>query len=234
MKGNMKNISLVLSGLYLLTADLCVEAQNFTNLDFEGAKVTGYSPNSENVPVTNALPGWTAYYGSASTGETGAVSEVWYDAISLGSAMISINDTNRGLGFVPFQGKFSASLNGDFPDSPPLHSYFAAIGQTGQLPSDVQSLIIWVSSVSVFQVTFGGLDIPLLQIGSGANYIIAGGDISAYAGQTGELLFTALPDHSGFLDNIQFSTLPIPEPTAFSLFALGGLLIGCRWRKSKR
>ena len=59
----------------------------------------------------------------------------------------------------------------------------------------------------------------------------------AYAGQTGELLFTD-PSFLGFqggpaiIDNIQFSSNPLPEPSELALAALGTLLLGFRrWRK---
>ena len=51
----------------------------------------------------------------------------------------------------------------------------------------------------------------LYAISNAANYTIYGADISAYSGQTGELLFTAPFRISGMLDNIQFSSTPLPE-----------------------
>ena len=71
-------------------------------------------------------------------------------------------------------------------------------------------------------MTFSGQVIPLTQVGSGPNYSILGGDISAFAGQNGELRFTA---GSGVLDNIQFSPIAIPEPSTVSLVALAGLAL---------
>jgi hypothetical protein len=61
------------------------------------------------------------------------------------------------------------------------------------------------------------------------------GDISSYAGQTGELRFTVVPGEdisvinvNGFaaadLDDIRFSTQTVPEPPATSL-VLGGLAL---------
>ena len=48
------------------------------------------------------------------------------------------------------------------------------------------------------------------------------GDISMFAGQTGELRFAG----AGLFDDIQFSNQPIPEPGTFCLFGLGALLLG--------
>jgi hypothetical protein len=42
------------------------------------------------------------------------------------------------------------------------------------------------------------------------------------------LLFSVPPQTSGgILDNIQFSTTPVPEPGLFGLFALSGVFLGC-------
>jgi hypothetical protein len=53
--------------------------------------------------------------------------------------------------------------------------------------------------------------------------------MSQFAGQTGELRFTAV-NSSGRLDFIQFSNQPIPEPSTVGLFAIGVLLLGWRSR----
>ena len=86
------------------------------------------------------------------------------------------------------------------------------------------------------QATFNGQPIDFLVTGSTANYTIYSADISAYAGQTGQLLFTLPPNVDGdyaILDNIQFSTTAVPEPGPFALAALGTLLLGFRrWRSA--
>ncbi len=72
--------------------------------------------------------------------------------------------------------------------------------------------------------------IPVEQLGSGPNYFIMGGDISAYAGETDELRFTALPGTGGLLDNIEFSVSPVPEPGMMGWMMLGGIFLGSRLR----
>ena len=72
-----------------------------------------------------------------------------------------------------------------------------------------------------FLLSFGGQNIPLVKLGSSGNNVIMAGNISMFAGQTGEL---RLGSDGGVLDNIQFSLELIPEPSAFALFALGALL----------
>jgi hypothetical protein len=82
------------------------------------------------------------------------------------------------------------------------------------------------------QITFSGQPLSFFVTDTTPNYSIYEADISAYAGQTGQLLFS-LPAHSspGTLDNILFSSTPVPEPGAFGLFVLGGVMFGLRHRK---
>ena len=82
------------------------------------------------------------------------------------------------------------------------------------------------------QISFGGEAIAFSETGSTANYNIYSADVSALAGSSGQLLFS-LPAYTSnaTLDNIQFSTSSVPEPSAFALTALGGLLLA--WRRSK-
>jgi hypothetical protein len=77
-------------------------------------------------------------------------------------------------------------------------------------------------------VAFNGQNLSFQAIGAGANYTVYGADVSAYAGQTGELRFTAPVQNTALLDNIQFSNLPVPEPGVFALSAFGALFLG--WR----
>jgi hypothetical protein len=46
------------------------------------------------------------------------------------------------------------------------------------------------------------------------NHILYAADISPYAGQVGELLFSApWPNGGGMIDNIRFNSFPVPRPT---------------------
>ena len=92
------------------------------------------------------------------------------------------------------------------------------------------------------QVTFVGQTIPLIQMaiegGGPTRHLVFGADISSFAGQTGELRFTmpsvAASFNIPYLDSIQFSNQPIPEPSVFALFALGALLLGRRFVRARR
>jgi len=114
-----------------------------------------------------------------------------------------------------FQGLYSVGLQSPLTSGGTL--VFAGIGQTGQIPSSANSFIFYASPEYYFQVAFAGKPIQLYAVGTGPNFTILGGDISRFAGQTGELVFQG----DGILDNIRFSTYSIPEPSTWALLALG-------------
>jgi PEP-CTERM motif len=186
-------------------------AQGFVDLNFESA-------------TNNTIPGWTAYFGASS------LEIIPYNALSLGGANVSLIDTNNSSGLRPLRGRYSVLLEGSGLGTPTV----AALGQTGQIPVSALSMSFLFRSLNgELQVSFNGQPIPLFQTGSTTNYAILSGDVSVFAGQTGQLLFSASPIHNaGFLDNIQFSSAPIPEPSALALVALGCGLFGFRhWRR---
>ncbi len=168
----------------------------FVNLGFENP-VLPLTPVNSEVPITNGLPGWVGYIAGDQ------VDHVLYNTVSIGAAAISL----QGPGSLApvLEGNYSAILQCSFGG---LNS--AAIGQTGQIPLDAQSLVFFEQNFGSLNVTFAGQPISLVRLGSGANYDIIGGDISAFAGQTGELRFITAPNSSGVLDYIQFSNQVVP------------------------
>ncbi len=182
----------------------------FKNLDFE-LPITPLTPVNSQVPTADGLPGWTAYtYGSPQ-------SSIVYNTVSLGAAAVSLQ--GPGSSWPSLQGSYMVILQGSSGGTPGS----AAIGQTGQIPLAARSLIFWGS---LNDVSFGGQTLPFFQLGATPNYNIYGADISALAGRTGELLFTAAPTRFQLLDNIQFSTQPIPEPSIPALTALTACFLG--------
>lgn len=200
--------------------------QGFIDLNFENP-ILPLSPSGGMVSTANAVPGWTAYNGQ------GIQTGIFYNGMSLGGPMVSLNDTNAGgssLDPRPIQGKYSVFLLGS-PVSIPIS---AGIGQTGTIPLGIQSISFW-GGYSGFQVAFNGQPINYFVTSSTANYNVYAADISAYAGQTGELLFTAPARNALLLDNIQFSLSPIPEPSTLAVGSLGALLLVYRrWRNSSQ
>ena len=198
----------------------------FQNLDFEQADpipLVGSPYYPYEVATTNGLPGWTAYIGG------NPVDRVLYNDVGLDAPSISLVDSLNPF-FQPIQGSYSVYLKWSNPFYPPV--YTTAIGQTGQLPNDALSLRFLNSPRGGVLVSFGGQNIPFVQFGTSGNNIIIAGDISRFAGQTGELLFLG---NNLLFDDIQFSNQAIPEPSVIGLSLICGLLLGWRrWRNSSR
>ena len=184
--------------------------QGFVNLDFEAAKNLGVPGSFTQLSASNAFPGWTvsAFY-------------IVYDDVSLSGYDVSIIDTNNSIFTTPIHGKYYAIL---VPVNLPGYGYNTSIGQTGQIPLSAESITFW-GNIGSMQITFNGQPLSFVVTESTPNYNIYGADISAYAGQTGQLLFSVPPlSNGGILDNIQFSSSPVPEPASFALAGLGTLL----------
>ena len=195
--------------------DAC--AQGFVNLDFEDANLSGYSAGP--VPAVDAIPGWTAYLGGM------ALTNINYNV----TGGITIEGSHRGSSI---QGNYFIYLEGSGGFLQPDEN--ASIGQTGTIPATARSMIFWGAFYTPFDIiSFNGQPLPVTGTGSGANYSIYGVNISAFAGQTGQLLFTSrsTPAAGGdAIDNIQFSSSAVPEPGVLSLLGLGGLFLASRCR----
>ncbi len=210
--------SLFYTGLFLQCAVSAALAQGtFQNLNFESANVTGYPVGSSTVPISSALPGWTG------------PSLIWYDTLSLGGALVSINDTNTGFGFVPIQGRYSAYLFSQGLNSPTS----VTISQTGLVPGGTMSLqakMAWFGAAPV--VKLGGQTINMVPLQTFPDYVLYGGDIPpSLAGQVALLSFTEPPPAQSspgglLLDSIIFSPQQIPEPSGLALSGLGAFLLG--------
>jgi len=207
-------------------------AQGFINLDFESAHLSSYGAGPASVPALSAVPGWTVYY------QGNPYPYILYNAVSLGGAAVILEGTNADYPLPPIQGNWFVHIQGGWSNGGS-----AGIGQTGQIPIDAQTLVFWGSYENMI-ISFSGQPLTFAVLGGTPNYTIYGADISAYAGQIGELLFTGLDGSSrpgpfpygggGFIDNIQFSPSPVPEPSNLALGVLGGLLLLKlpRWRKA--
>ena len=192
----------------------------FQNLNFELPVQPLIRDENAQVPTANAIPGWTAYFGST------PLPTIVYDSVSIGRASVSLQDAKYVYG--PIQGNYSVLLQ---PSNFGVTS--AAVGQIGEIPATALALRFY-GSMSLI-VTFGGQPLELVKIGSGPNYDQIAADISPFAGQTGELRFTAadLPVHNlMYLDAIRFSPVAVPEPSVYSLLAFG--LFGLGWRAHHR
>lgn len=219
MKTN-NNLNLIFL-LFWLVAGQTVFSQGFVNLDFESANIvpdlsSPYYPYG--IAITNALPGWSVY------GSTQG--DITYNDPSVGSTWVTLIATN-GL---QISGNFSVFLTGG------LSPYPATISQTGLVPIGAKSLLFQAQAGnSSLVVSLGGQALNYFVLSTGSNYTLYGADISGFSGLSEELMFSATQVSSGLnnwnIDNIQFSTSPVPEPSTLALSAFGGLLLAWRLRR---
>jgi hypothetical protein len=217
----------------------------FQDLDFESANVpaSGPEPYGTFVPIGSALPGWTAYLGSEQ------LTQVGYNAPANSTASITLigptwNSSDVGVyGVGIIDGNYSVDLQtGGVPPSYTVDDN-ASILQNGAVPSTAESLQFKAFETTPLSVSFNGNALIPVALSSGMSadglpYTLYGANISAWAGQTGELEFTA--DFNGsfnfvVLDDISFSPNAVsPEPSIVALTAIGGLLFGARKRFARR
>jgi len=197
----------------------------FQNLDFEAATI----PQTQQpgfVNTTAAFPGWAAYL------DTNRVTQVGFNDFSLGATAIALLGTNAGS----LQGGYSALLQGGLTATPTgFIPTAASISQTGLVPPTARSLLFQGTIGSGgLSVSLGGQHIPLVVLSNSASLLFIGGDISAFAGQIAELKFSALSPFpqatpsNWRVDGIEFSDFAVPEPSAFTLYAFGMLVLGRR------
>ena len=208
--------------LFVLILPFCVEASPFQNLNFEKAITPLIIDESKEVAVSDAVPGWSVY------DRTGLpASRMFFNTFSLGDPRVSLQSSDS-LYAPPIQGHFTVLLQ-----AANFGFTTVAIGQVGQIPTDAVSLRFY-GSMSL-KVTFAGQPLELVQISSGVGYDHIGADISAFAGQTGELRFTASNSPVStflYLDVIRFSAVAVPEPGGYALMGVG--LFGLGWWRRLR
>ncbi|HEV2352724.1 MAG TPA: hypothetical protein VGR89_00640 [Puia sp.] len=213
----MRKIFISISSVIVLGASLAA-GQSFINLDFEGA--ADLPPYSGLGATTNLLPGWSAFVGAM------PASNVLYNAFNASPA-VELLGSNA---LVP-DGNFCVSLAGG-----------GSVSQTGTIPTDAESLLFDAlpnNSSQPFFVSLDGQDLSYFALSNsissyGHAYTIYGANISAFAGDEETLAFS-VHIGGGSLDDIQFSTMIVPEPPAISLILLSsGILIYARYRFQKK
>lgn len=226
--------SLALGVVLAATSQTASCQGTFQNLGFESVSIT---PTGQRgfFPFAEVFPGWTGYQG------TNQSSQAFYNGVSLGAALCSIIGRQSVWSNSVISGNYTAVLAaGEYPLANPTELLPAAIAQSGLVPSSTKSLRFRLgdlSNVGDLSVTFEGQTIPFYPLSAGANYAVYGGDLSMFAGVTGELRFTqrpiTWPTAKAYIDSIQFSPDAIPEPGVLGLLALGGLLFAGRFRKRR-
>jgi hypothetical protein len=202
-------------------------AQTFQNLDFEG-QWSDYS-----------IPGWTANYypydlpNGVYQNNPAATSLVWpndqapenIDQSAIG--LIDHNSTAYGTTVIDGNQSLYISTaeayDGDEPSS---------ISQVGTIPKTAKSILFLAADLGtvfsgnppVFGLSFGGNQLTIHEVlpPASGGVIEYGADLSAYSGQTGDLILSLSgPDVWAEIDDIQFSTATVPETKAFPIATAG-------------
>ena len=227
----MKRLQIPILLLTVVFAVFSSHAQTaFQNLGFESANVPVIPAGQFGgfVPIADALPGWSGFAG------TTQIAQVLENNATLGAAGISIFGPDFDMGAI-ISGRYTALLQAGLgPSGSPVDT---SIAQTGLVPATAR-FIEFKAQGNNFSVSFEGHGIPYSALGAGPNYILYAADVSAFAGQAGELRFTSestpdRPSNGVWLDSITFS--PIPEPDTICLATLGAALLGVGlWRQRRQ
>jgi hypothetical protein len=182
--------------------------QGFVNLDFESGRVVAPDPEFGLLAWNTAVPGWShgngsdtqiVYWNHTHAGETQA-----YLLCAPGTVTPSMAGS---LSMALFNGIYSYTGDSTWTQ--------AFISQTGQLGNNLKS--IQFLATGPFAVFIDGTQIPVQPLGENA----FSGDISAFAGRAVDLKIMntspAFIKTPVVVDNIQFSTQPVPEPRAVFL-----------------
>ncbi len=233
----IKKLITCMSGVLLTTVSARSQG-SFQNLNFESANpvpiVGGEYPDE--VTPGSALPGWSASIGGI------PVTAVIQNDYALGGASVDIfgpgySDVDPGI----IAGNYTVMLQAG-GSSPLTEGGNASLSQNGTIPANAMSLEFeaWSMTPSAtLSVSFAGNSLSPVGLSSGVSpggqsYTLYGADISAYAGQSGQLQFTDVYSSQGLngieLDDLTFSTTP--EPGTLALVVMGGVAFAVRsWRK---
>jgi hypothetical protein len=221
----------------LVTFATSAFGQQFVNLSFESADVSGAAPPFYTVPLTNGVPGWQAsgfYHLRNGLGTFSISQNVYFNTTDLDQITLGIyNSSNSSPSIHPVFGNYSAYIEADLGS---VDNSQLSLAQSGLVPADAQSLrfrVMPYSSMSgvaaQLSVVLGGQPLSLNVLSVQPTYQIMGADISPYANTLAQLRFDVNAAYFSLggpnvlvgigLDNITFSSTQIPEPSSVALFA---------------
>jgi hypothetical protein len=201
-----------------------VFAQGFINLAFESANLPPLAPGHSGggyVPIADAVPGWSC------TIDGVEVTQVLNNDGTMGGApSLSVwGERADNVGGV-LQGASTVILSAGFGGDT---GHTISLSQTGLIPASTRSLLFkaapYYPGEGAFSVFIGSQSIDYYTLANGPNYTLYGASISPdFAGTVQALTFTDVSFagtwHYEKLDDIQFTSQPIPEPSALSLAAV--------------
>jgi hypothetical protein len=199
-----------------------VSAQQFFNLEFESANLPPLAPgeHGDYVSIADAIPGWTCFIDRVQ------VTQVINNNGTVGGPSLSIWGPDApDVGGV-FQGSYTVILSAGFGGDA---GHTTSIAQTGLIPVSARSLLFKAAPYDPgegsFSVFMGGQNLDYYALSTGPNYTLYGASISSgLAGTVQALTFTdasfAGTWHYEKLDDVQFTSQPIPEPSVLSLVAV--------------
>jgi hypothetical protein len=250
MKAKLQRITIAASAFWSVVIPFAflqvAFGQGFQNLDFEMATVSpapsGYTPLNARPPISaaDALPYWTVRLDETVS------TAIWGAPDALDETSVALVSGGTYPNYTPLQGAFSVQLYA-YADVPAGYYHNASLSQTGLIPTGTRSIQFLVLSPPVAgiypanpAVMINGIPISIFSLSTSGGVITMAGDVSAFAGTTATLSILSagvsgspyLNENIFALDNIQFSTTAVPEPSTFALTAPGGLLLGFRrWKK---
>ncbi len=197
----------------------------FQNLDFESARVGLVTNALPQVAVSEALPSW-----SASDGTDQLSTIAVYPAFPVTGGFLSPVDLIASA-TDSLDGNFSVILGAGSGSPVPAHG---TISQTGRVPVGVHSLLFKAALIpgSTLQVSLGGASLSYVALSTQPKDTVYGADISAFAGDTAELIFMAAT-RGAEIDDIEFSPQIVPEPSVLALAGAAASLFLC-WRLGGR
>jgi hypothetical protein len=219
-------------------------AAAFQNLNFEDVVLEPSSGNPLGLPSVTAVPGW-------SFSESNPPQLLWHIGNTPQQFLYSdlLDDNGIPIG-MPLEGHFSLAMSLGYSNALCGTEGIAcewegpSVEQMGDVPAGTKMIRLFgaidplLLNAAAMHVTLNGIDIPLSMLPSGK----VTGDVSAFAGTTGNLKIQLNPEYrtpdtspdSGFylIDAIEFTAAP--EPTAAALLAMGMLGVAAIRRRCQR